>query len=197
MSFHEAEQAERERRTLARWESRQEALRGPKVGRVLRGLPLFVWGALYCVVGLPMVCLGLIGTLAGWSPFGFGPDSGLTPWWQIALEGLVPFCLGCLLLFGMVVLTSRRERRLAWRLCLWLGIAATALLGFWVIPYVVVSFLVLGRGYLAWDGLTLLLFGGPPTLSVMAWRRLRRGSGGPTGAGPPSAENEGSPAFTA
>ena len=176
MSLREAEQAEQEQRVLARWERRQEALRGPKVSRVLRGLPFFLWGTLYGVVGLAMVCLGLLGWLAGWSPFGFGPDSGLTPWWEIAVEGLVPLCLGCLVLFGMVVLTGRRERRLAWRLCLWIGIAATALVGFGVIPSLVVLFIVLGRGYLAWDVAMLLLFAGPPTVSVMAWRRLHRAS---------------------
>ncbi len=169
MSFHEAEQAEREQRVLARWDRRQ-----PKVA--LRGLPLFLWGALYVLVGLPIVCLGLIGTLAGWSPFGFGPDSGLTPWWEIALEGVLPLCLGCLVLFGMVVLTGKRERRVAWKLCLWLGIAATAFVAVAVVPQVVVLFLVLGRGYLPWDFAALLLFGGPPTMSGMAWRRLHRGS---------------------
>jgi hypothetical protein len=59
MALPEAEQAEREQRVLARWDRRQQAL---------RGLPLFLWGALYAFVGLPMVCLGLIGTLAGWQP---------------------------------------------------------------------------------------------------------------------------------
>jgi hypothetical protein len=168
MSFRETERAEHEQRVLARWDRR------PKVA--LRGLPLFLWGALYVLVGLPVVCLGLIGTLAGWSSFGFGPDSGLMHWWEIALGGLVPLCLGCLVLFGMVVLTGKRERRVAWKLCLWLGIAASAFLAVTVIPYIVVLFIVLGRSNLPWDFATLLLFGGPPTMSVMAWRRLHRGS---------------------
>lgn len=176
MSRSESEQVEQEQRVLARWERRQEALRGRRAGRLLRGLPLFLWGAGYSAVGLAMVSVGLTGSLAGWSPFSFGPDSGYTPWWSIGVEGTVPLCLGCLVLFAMVVLTSRRERRLAWRLCLWLGVAATALLGVFVIPYIVVGFLTLGWGYLLWDVATLLLFAGPPTVSVMAWRRIHTGS---------------------
>ena len=58
----------------------------------------------------------------------------------------------------MVVLTSERERRLAWKLCLWLGIAGTALLAGGVIPSLVVLFIVLGRGYLPWDLAILILF---------------------------------------
>ena len=84
----------------------------------------------------------------------------------------MPLCFGFLVLFGMVVLTGERERRLAWRLCLWLGIAATAFVVVTVIPGVVILFIVLGRGDVPWDFGTLLLFGGPPTMSVMAWRRL-------------------------
>lgn len=158
MALPEAEQVQNEQRVLARWDRRQQALRGPKVSRVLRGIPLALWGALYVCVGLPMVCVGLIGCLSGWSPLSFGPDSSSAPWWAIALEGLVPLSLGCLVLFGMVVLTSERERRLAWKLCLWLGIAGTALLAGGVIPSLVVLFIVLGRGYLPWDLAILILF---------------------------------------
>jgi uncharacterized membrane protein YhaH (DUF805 family) len=71
---------------------------------------------------------------------------------------------------GTVVLMGKRERRLAWKLCLWLGIAATTLLTVLTIPI-----LVLGSG---WVGLPealaiwLLLVGVFPTTSFMAWRRL-------------------------
>ncbi len=69
--------------------------------------PLFLWGILYVLGGLPVARLGLIGWLSGWDPLSFGPD-GSAPWSGIAIEGLVPLCLGCLVLFGMVVLTVNR-----------------------------------------------------------------------------------------
>lgn len=134
-------------------------------------------GTFYTGVGLPVVGLGLMRLLLGGWPFGFGSGSGLTLWWQIAVGALVPRCLGCLVVLGFLVLTSRRERRLAGTLCLWVGIAATACLGVWLLPYFVLFFRILSRGYLPVDLMMLLLLGGPPTVGVIAWRLLRRDCG--------------------
>jgi hypothetical protein len=154
---------DREQRVLARWDRLQSGFRGSKPA-----LPLLIWGLLYLAAGVPEVTLGLAGWIAGWPPFGFGPDDPLTPWWRIGLNGLVPLGLGVVVLAGAAILTGKRERRRAWKVLLGVGGVGSVLLAVWAVRLAVhlpeaIPFLVIPA---------VLLFGAFPAMALMAWRRL-------------------------
>ncbi len=159
-------QMRREQRSLAR----QDRLQA-RTKRALRSLPLLLWGALYACVGLLAVGLGLAGWLAGWSPFGFGPDSPLTPWSEIALNGLIPLCLGCVIMVAAVVLTGAHEHRATWKVLLGISGVITVLFVVWAVDVAVhvpeaIPILLIPLA---------LLLSAFPTIAVMAWLRLRSG----------------------